>query len=61
MQMLEHNLELENLHRKGNSIMTNVRVVCEQRHLEQRKREKKYEEGRDSMFLRHEKLNGFKT
>jgi len=43
--MLEHNEELENLHRKGNTIMTNIRVACEQRQLEQRKREKGYEEG----------------
>ncbi|XP_037026905.1 dynein regulatory complex protein 1 homolog [Bradysia coprophila] len=43
--MLEHNLELEKLHQKGNDLMTNIRVSCEQRQLEQRKREKTYEEG----------------
>ncbi|KAG4075673.1 hypothetical protein HA402_003498 [Bradysia odoriphaga] len=45
VQMLEHNLELEKLHQKGNVLMTNIRVSCEQRQLEQRKREKTYEEG----------------
>lgn len=44
-QMLEHNLELEKLHQKGNALMTNVRTVCEQRQLEQRQREKTYEKG----------------
>lgn len=45
IKLLEQNLELEKLHRKGHVLMTNVRTACEQRQLEQRKREKTYEEG----------------
>lgn len=44
-QLLEHNLELEKLHQKGDALMTNVRIVCEQRQLERREREKTFEEG----------------
>lgn len=44
-QLQEHNLELEKLHQKGNALMTNVRIACERRQSEQRKREKTFEEG----------------
>lgn len=43
--MLEQNLELNQLRRKGHELITNIRVACERRQLEQRKREKAYEEG----------------
>lgn len=44
-QMIEHNSELEQLQRTGQAIITNVRITCEQRQLETRKREKGFEEG----------------
>ncbi len=43
--MIEHNSELEQLQRTGQAIITNVRITCEQRQLETRKREKGFEEG----------------
>lgn len=48
--MQEHNLELEKLHQKGNALMSNIRVASEQRQLEQRQREKKYEEGTEQLY-----------
>lgn len=44
-QLLEHNLELQKLHRTGDALMTNVRTACERRQLKQREREKSFEEG----------------
>lgn len=54
-QLLKHNLELEKLHQKGNALMTNVRTVCERRQLEQRKKEKIFQEGMklNSAFTLH--------
>ncbi|KAJ6637367.1 hypothetical protein Bhyg_10097, partial [Pseudolycoriella hygida] len=39
-QMLENNLELENLHKTGNALLTNIRIACERRQLQRRENEK---------------------
>lgn len=47
-QLLEHNIELEKLHENGHALMTNIRLACEQRQLQQREKEKLYEEGTEN-------------